>query len=95
MEISSKQRLYLFGRTCGNLKVTGSFFAVIGDVHFAIGLAERSLNQLEEELHLKISQVFSVGDMGLFLQESDWHQPGQDPTGRQNLATNCCIAQVR
>ena len=45
--------------------------AIIGDVHSRIGLAATALNAIEAELGA-ISQVFSVGDLGLFLDEADW-----------------------
>lgn len=46
--------------------------AVIGDVHHHIGLAAEGLKRIENELSRPIAQVFSVGDFGLFLTESDW-----------------------
>lgn len=46
--------------------------AVIGDVHHHIGLATEGLHRIEAETSSPIAQVFSVGDLGLFLQESDW-----------------------
>ena len=49
-----------------------SLIAVIGDVHHHIGLAVEGLEQIESELNRPIEQVFSVGDLGLFLNESDW-----------------------
>jgi hypothetical protein len=42
-------------------------FVVIGDVHAKVALA-----RVEQEQGRKIAQVFSVGDFGLFLSESDW-----------------------
>jgi hypothetical protein len=47
-------------------------FVVIGDVHDRIDLALEFLLQLENELQQVITQVFSVGDFGLFLDEKDW-----------------------
>ncbi|MBS0657731.1 MAG: hypothetical protein JSR82_05720 [Verrucomicrobia bacterium] len=47
-------------------------FVVIGDVHADIALAVDSLERLESELNRPISQIFSVGDFGLFLEEADW-----------------------
>jgi len=47
-------------------------FAVIGDVHDRIGLAAAGLSQIEHEFGRPIAQVFSVGDLGLFLSEEDW-----------------------
>ena len=46
--------------------------AVIGDVHHQIGLAAEGLKRIELEFGRPITQVFSVGDFGLFLNESDW-----------------------
>lgn len=46
--------------------------AVIGDVHHHIGLAAEGLQRIELEIGHPIAQVFSVGDFGLFLNESDW-----------------------
>jgi hypothetical protein len=46
--------------------------AVIGDVHHHIGLAVEGLVRIEQELGQPVAQVFSVGDLGLFLDESDW-----------------------
>jgi len=45
---------------------------VMGDVHHHIGPAAEGLTHLEETLGRPIDQVFSVGDLGLFLRESDW-----------------------
>lgn len=45
---------------------------VIGDVHHHIWLAVEGLNRLEAELRKSIDQVFSVGDLGLFLNTDDW-----------------------
>ena len=45
---------------------------VIGDVHHHIGLAAEGLERIEMETGRQIGQVFSVGDFGLFLDESDW-----------------------
>ena len=47
--------------------------AVIGDVHHHIGLAAEGLERLEAELGRAVAQVFSVGDLGLFLDEADWN----------------------
>jgi len=49
-----------------------SLVAVIGDVHHHIGLAVEGLERIEAELNRPIDQVFSVGDLGLFLDELDW-----------------------
>lgn len=46
--------------------------AVIGDAHHHIALAAEGLERLETELGRPIAQVFSVGDLGLFLDEDDW-----------------------
>jgi hypothetical protein len=45
---------------------------VIGDVHHHIALAAEGLKRIENEFGRPIAQVFSVGDFGLFLNESDW-----------------------
>src|ERR1700679_4061590 len=45
---------------------------VIGDVHAEIPLAVEALSRIELELGTSIAQVFSVGDLGLFLHASDW-----------------------
>lgn len=47
-------------------------FVVIGDVHAQLGLALSALAQIEQEQGCRIAQVFSVGDLGLFLSERDW-----------------------
>ena len=47
-------------------------FVVIGDVHAQVALALRALTQIEQERGRRIAQVFSVGDLGLFLCEEDW-----------------------
>jgi hypothetical protein len=49
-----------------------NLIAVIGDVHAEIDKAAQYLFDLEAQLGEPISQVFSVGDLGLFLAESDW-----------------------
>jgi len=49
-----------------------SLIVVIGDVHHHIGLAVEGLGRIEAELNRPIDQVFSIGDLGLFLDESDW-----------------------
>ena len=49
-----------------------NLIAVIGDVHHHIGLAAEGLDRIENELGRPVSQVFSVGDLGLFLDEKDW-----------------------
>jgi len=46
--------------------------AVMGDVHHYIGLAAEGLDRIENDLGCAVSQVFSVGDLGLFLDEEDW-----------------------
>ena len=51
---------------------SSKLIAVIGDVHHHIGLAREGLERVEVELERPIAQVFSVGDLGLFLDESDW-----------------------
>jgi len=50
-----------------------SLIAAIGDVHHHIGLAAEGLDRIENELGRPISQVFSVGDLGLFLGKEDWN----------------------
>ncbi|MBS0657254.1 MAG: metallophosphoesterase [Verrucomicrobia bacterium] len=45
---------------------------VIGDVHAEIALAVTALERLEIDLGRPIDQVFSIGDFGLFLDETDW-----------------------
>jgi hypothetical protein len=61
---------------------------VMGDVHHHLALAAEALERLEAEFGRPIAQVFSVGDLGLFLTESDWEfltgpkkyrQPGSSP----------------
>jgi hypothetical protein len=47
-------------------------FVVIGDVHAQVALAVRALARIEQERGLRIAEVFSVGDFGLFLGERDW-----------------------
>ncbi|MEI8343154.1 MAG: metallophosphoesterase [Verrucomicrobiota bacterium] len=49
-----------------------SLIAVIGDVHHHIGLAVEGIERMESELNRPVDQVFSVGDLGLFLDKSDW-----------------------
>lgn len=46
--------------------------AVIGDVHHHIALAAEGIERIEADLGRTVDQVFSVGDLGLFLDESDW-----------------------
>lgn len=46
--------------------------AVIGDTHARIDLAAEALDRIEGHYQRTISQVFSVGDFGLFLDEADW-----------------------
>jgi hypothetical protein len=41
-------------------------------VHHHVALAAEGLERIESELGRAIDQIFSVGDMGLFLDESDW-----------------------
>ena len=52
---------------------TNPIVAVIGDVHHQIGLAAEGLSRIEDELGRPVAQVFSVGDFGLFLRETDWN----------------------
>jgi hypothetical protein len=69
--------------------------AVIGDVHHHIGLAAEGLERIEREIRRQIDQVFSVGDLGLFLNEADWEfltgpkkyrTPAESPKIRRALA---------
>ena len=50
-----------------------ALIAVIGDVHHHIALAAEGLSRIENETGRAIAQVFSVGDLGLFLDEEDWN----------------------
>ena len=52
--------------------MTSSLIAVIGDVHHQIGLAVEGIERIEADLGRVVGQVFSVGDLGLFLHEADW-----------------------
>lgn len=70
----------------------GKLIVVMGDVHHHLGLAAEGLEKIERELECPIAQVFSVGDLGLFLDESDWafltgpkkyRSPEQSPKIRQ------------
>ena len=45
---------------------------VIGDVHHHLWLAVEGLERIEAETGVAIDQVFTVGDLGLFLHEDDW-----------------------
>lgn len=45
----------------------------MGDVHSQICLAAEGLERIESEQGRRVDQVFSVGDLGLFLQEEDWN----------------------
>lgn len=45
---------------------------VLGDVHSRISLAAEGLERIEAEIGRRVDQVFSVGDLGLFLGEEDW-----------------------
>jgi|GEM_PF-1204832 len=49
-----------------------NLIAVIGDVHHHIGLAAEGMDHIENELGRPVAQVFSVGDLGLFLDAADW-----------------------
>lgn len=49
-----------------------SLVAVIGDIHHQLWLAVEELSRIERHLGRTIDQVFSVGDVGLFLHEEDW-----------------------
>ena len=51
---------------------TGKVLVVVGDVHGELPVAAGALDRLEKELGRPIAHVFSVGDFGLFLKESDW-----------------------
>lgn len=45
---------------------------VVGDIHAHLALAVEALEQIEAEQDRPIAQVFSVGDLGLFLDEENW-----------------------
>ncbi len=45
---------------------------VMGDVHSMVHLAAEGIEQIEAEEGMPVSQVFSVGDLGLFLSPDDW-----------------------
>jgi hypothetical protein len=49
-----------------------SYFAVLGDIHHQLAMAVEGLESIEQELGEPLAQVFTVGDLGLFLEESDW-----------------------
>ncbi|MGF1678197.1 MAG: metallophosphoesterase [Candidatus Methylacidiphilales bacterium] len=51
---------------------TDYLFVIVGDIHHEIALAVEGLERLEIELGRSIDQVFSVGDLGLFLEPEDW-----------------------
>ena len=53
-------------------KTPSHHVVVIGDVHHLLWMAVDGLEQLELESGQPIDQVFSIGDLGLFLEESDW-----------------------
>lgn len=44
---------------------------VVGDIHSELALAAAALDRVEEQFG-PIAQVFSVGDVGLFLERGDW-----------------------
>ncbi|MGC1480829.1 MAG: metallophosphoesterase, partial [Chthoniobacterales bacterium] len=46
--------------------------AIIGDVHGLIELASSVIDRTERQIGRKIDQVFSVGDLGLFFDDTDW-----------------------
>ena len=46
--------------------------AVLGDIHHQICLAAEGMERLEEHLGRPVDQTFTVGDLGLFLEKSDW-----------------------
>ena len=47
--------------------------AVLGDIHHQIGLAAEGVGRIEDHLGRSVDQTFTVGDLGLFLEESDWN----------------------
>ena len=55
-----------------DLFASPDLFVVIGDVHAQVRLALTALTQIQQEQGCRIAQVFSVGDLGLFLSEQDW-----------------------
>jgi len=52
--------------------MTHQYFAVLGDIHHQLDLAAEGLDAIEQELGKPLTQVFTVGDLGLFLDEDDW-----------------------
>ncbi len=52
---------------------SAEILVVMGDVHANLPLALRGLERIEEECGQAIAQVFSVGDLGLFLDPLDWN----------------------
>ena len=46
---------------------------VIGDTHSRIDLAVEGIERIEAEYQRTVAQVFSAGDLGLFLEETDWN----------------------
>lgn len=45
---------------------------VMGDVHAHVALAAEALERIEAERGRPVAQVFSVGDLGMFLDVDDW-----------------------
>ena len=45
---------------------------VMGDVHAHLALAAEALERIEAEFARPVAQVFSVGDLGLFVDVEDW-----------------------
>ncbi|MEY2563557.1 MAG: lariat debranching enzyme [Verrucomicrobiota bacterium] len=63
---------------------------VVGDIHSEVPLAVEGLNRIEGEFGA-IDQVFSVGDVGLFLEASDWRfltgpKKHRDPESSSKIA---------
>ena len=54
-------------------RTSAEILVVMGDVHANLPLALRGLERIEEEYARSIAQVFSVGDLGLFLDPLDWN----------------------
>lgn len=49
-----------------------SLAVVMGDVHAHLALAAAALARIEAERGRPVAQVFSVGDLGLFVDAEDW-----------------------
>ena len=74
--------MLLLGEECTNLSLhrredhqglqSMKLLVVIGDTHGRLDLALEGITRIEAELGQTVDQVFSVGDMGLFLASEDW-----------------------